>query len=174
MKRIAVLLVALCLTTGCADYVTRVATHASRQTWRSPTDDGSNLPPSDNAIGALERIAAALGVNVVFAPTLTEEQGALGMFVPAQRQISIDAGLSSVLRMQTLAHELAHVIQPPHLNHSESEVFAETVAAVVSRRFGVNTLPSSSRYLADHHMALRVAREYHADILWAANVLAGQ
>lgn len=72
------------------------------------------------------------------------DQGLYGYTDPLDHSIHVDASLSWNARFATLAHEGAHTLQPARLTVNQREVFAESVAALVTR----DGLREHARYLA--------------------------
>jgi hypothetical protein len=92
------------------------------------------------------------------------------------RLIVINEKLNADMRTATLAHELAHLIQPPGLNKyevGEREVWADSVAYLVIREEDDRLMDSAS-YLAWHKASLNILQVYRKEILFAASLLRGE
>ena len=101
-------------------------------------------------------------------------QGAFGMSYAAGNHayIRLRQDLSVNGTIEVLAHEAAHLFQPPHLTRSETDVFAMVVAAHVADRLGVpDAVATSALWLRQHKAALRTALDLRDEIEHVANML---
>ncbi len=91
----------------------------------------------------------------------------------APRAVHVDNQLHWTARLEVLAHEAGHRLQPPVFapTSSESEVFAEAVEFLVCRAYGHDTLEISANYLAVHKGGLHVLHDYRMEIDYAVAVL---
>jgi hypothetical protein len=85
-----------------------------------------------------------------------------------RRTIIVNDALAWNDRYETLAHEGAHTFQPPALDYSKGgqEVFAETVAALVSGRYR-----EPAHYLAHYKADLWTLFVFQSDIYHAVGEL---
>jgi len=90
--------------------------------------------------------------------------------------ILIREGLPVNARFEVLAHEAAHLFQPPALEDSSTaQVFAELVAVGIAKHYGyARYLEISARYLAMHKHAFGGAKYLERDIAYAVKALTGQ
>lgn len=100
--------------------------------------------------------------------------GMAGDTDPITRKVRINSALSWNERLATLAHEGAHLLEPNNLDHADSEVFAEAVAYLVCRSFGLDRVEDHARYLAGHKSGLHVLIDYRREIERAARILEGR
>lgn len=112
-------------------------------------------------------IQTVLGVEVQQAGAAP---GVAGIASREHRIIALDGTLSPNARLQVLAHEAGHFLQPDGLTTQEGEVFADAVSYLVTR----DEAPVFSRYLAGSKSGLHVLRTYRREIHWAARVLSGR
>lgn len=93
----------------------------------------------------LEVKLSNLGWDVSYEPKLEfEGQRAFGLTQRRKHTITIDSGLSWNDRLAVLAHEGGHVLEPGWADENQGEVFAESVAMLVSR----DGYREHARYLA--------------------------
>lgn len=94
---------------------------------------------------ALQMRMDALGWEVEYQPEVSYMgRQAYGLTVRHENKIYIDGTLGWNQRFFILAHEAGHVMEPAWTSGDDSEVFAEMVAALVSR----NGLREHARFLA--------------------------
>lgn len=107
------------------------------------------------AIPKLMTVAAAQGYAVEFADI--RSFGYVGLvYMPPYSLIQIDDGLSENRKVATLAHEIAHIFQPPSLpKGGPREIFAEAVAFYACQGFGLDTSVESYAYLAQFPLPMR-------------------
>jgi len=103
-----------------------------------------------------------------------EHMGAAGFTNVAERYIIITQELSPQAKIEVLAHEGAHMLEPWGLSRAESEVFADAVSYEVCKRLGFDTRETVARYLAGYKQATYILRAYKMEIAWAATVLSGK
>lgn len=118
-----------------------------------------------------------LGVHIIYMD-IDEAEGILGFTMLDTKQpraVVVDSKLHATARLEVLAHEAGHRLQPPvwDSNTSESEVFAQAVSYLVCLSYGHDTLDSSAAYLAVHKGGLHVLTDYKLDIEYAVMVLSG-
>lgn len=119
---------------------------------------------------SLESRVVALGYTVKYLKQpLYPGRAAYGVTLPAVHLIAIDEALSWDDRYSVLAHEAGHVLQPGYLDYDAGEVFAESVATLVTTN---HRFREHARYLASLKGAfiVTVAAEWQA-IYHAAAVL---
>lgn len=120
----------------------------------------------------LEAIAASqLGITITYTTEGLDE--AAGMSNSQTRQIRIDASQHWTARFETLAHEIAHLMQPRFSTRAENEVWAETVGYLVAEHDGDHgALRRSSHYLVAFKDVLpSVLSNYRQELLRAAAFL---
>jgi len=90
--------------------------------------------------------------------------------------ILIREGLPINARFEVLAHEAAHLFQPPALEDSSTaQVFAELVAVEIAKFYGHDGyVDISARYLAMHKHAFASVKYLERDVAYAVKVLTGQ
>jgi hypothetical protein len=170
------LLVSLLLVTvGCASMTERIVSDAMRGlVWEAtytPKDGGN-----PNSLAALYgHLTKALGIHVQYVhPDDEMLQGAFGISYHAEegRYIRLRQDLSIIGSIEVLAHEAAHLYQPPYMNRSQGDVFAEIVSARVASRLGVpGAADTSALWLRQHKPNLRVALDLQNEIAHVANLL---
>lgn len=129
---------------------------------------------SDQAEGTLRTFEAHVGRTLGITVTYDLADGShAGGYSPSLRRIQVATKLDAMGRLEVIAHEAAHAIQPPGLSRSEADVWADTVAMKVCKRFGIDIEPQTSRYLAGQKQALHILHDYQAEIEWAVVVLTG-
>lgn len=126
--------------------------------------------------GRMDRLAVfdehlkQLKINVQYVPP---GDRILGSAVGVSLRDDVDGNLYIRLRqnlpvngsIQVLAHEAAHLFQPPHLTRAQGDVFAEIVAAHVADRLGVpHAAQTSALWLRQYKAALRVAADLRNEI----------
>lgn len=118
-------------------------------------------------------VTKALGATVTY-KSVDDMPGAYGMTYREVRAIHISDAIPIRQKFQVLAHEAGHLLQPESLaSQPEGEVFAEGVAHTVCLRRQMDCRDAGV-YLANYKSALHVLRDFRAEILWAAGVLAGE
>jgi hypothetical protein len=129
-------------------------------------------PPSalPNTQRRLNIAALRLGAHVEYGPM---DAGEYGRTVHDTRVITINEILNADTRTTTLAHELAHLLQPPGLQKGEAEVWVEGVAFLVVRPER-DELFATAHYIAFYKMNLNVLRVYRREVLFAAAFLRGE
>jgi hypothetical protein len=96
------------------------------------------------ALGLQLRIES-LGYSVTYAEDLQYGgQKAYGLTIPSMHQVFIDSSLHWNARYAVLAHEGGHILQPVWVDGEQGEVFAESVAILVTG----GPLREHARYLA--------------------------
>jgi hypothetical protein len=120
-------------------------------------------------------VETVLGVQVIYEPITEDDMVGWTKIGPGIRAVHVEAGIGWTGRLEVLAHEAGHRLQPPVFDakSSESEVFAETVSFLVCRVYGHDTLEKSANYLAVHKGGLHVLRDYRQEIEFAVAVLSG-
>lgn len=141
------------------------------------------LPPQGDGYMAeailLQRVVEnVMNVDVRYEPfgdELAGEAGFTDLDPRVPPAVHIDKALSWNARLEVLAHEAGHRLQPPTLPgpSSESEVFAQAVSYLVCLEFNRNTLEVSASYLALHKSALHVLTDQRKEIEYAVIVLTG-
>jgi hypothetical protein len=130
-------------------------------------------PKTNGMAGGLEQLeyaATLVGVHVAYVP-LAKLNGSLGVSHRTQRVIAIADNLAADAKFETLAHELAHVLQPDRLlGHAEGEVWAEAVSYLVGLRYGYENR-NAHLYIANWKQALHILQIYRQEIIWTASVI---
>jgi hypothetical protein len=132
-----------------------------------PSGPPSALPLSQ---ARLELAASRMGASVTYGPL---GPGWYGATKHAERAITINETLNADMRTMTLAHELAHLLQPPGLDKGDEEMWADSVAYLVTRDES-DRLLDSARYLAWWKGHANVLQVYRREILFAAALLRGE
>ena len=122
-----------------------------------------------------EHLTVDLGIDVLYLPSETPElRGAFGiswaagshLFIRLRQDLSVNGSI------EVLAHEAAHLFQPPYLTRSQGDVFAEIVSAHVASRLGVpNARVTSALWLRQHKPSLRMALDLQMEFEHVANIL---
>lgn len=123
-------------------------------------------PTADTAacragVAQLEAVAAKYEITVAY-QNIPEQ---LGYARGPEKIVAVHVGLTSCGRLETLAHELAHMAQPAGLTQNGAQVFADSVSYLVVRELG--GYDPKDRYLAYMGVlkeASRVAELYRAEI----------
>lgn len=126
---------------------------------------------------ALEARLEELKVTVAVMPAEEHQdgQGNWGSAVPAERHIWLPPMLSTNTRFEVLAHEAAHIYQPPIVSHGRgAELFAELVGWRVAKHYGHDMTQSSGKYLAGYKEALIFEPVYRTDIERVFRILVGK
>lgn len=92
------------------------------------------------------------------------------------RVIILRQGMPINAQFETLAHEAAHLFQPPSIEiRSHAEVFAEEVAVRVTAFYGHKDYKhASARYIALYKPGLSVLPDLEVDIAYATKALTGR
>lgn len=143
-----------------------------------PFIDGGYTPPTtatlQEPLALLEKRVEALGITVEVMPESDAADGYFGYASSEAKMIWLPETLSVDARFEVLAHEAAHHFQPPVLNKSESEVFAELVAYEVARYYGHNTRKTSGSYLSGYKGGISAAKAFMVDVKLVTQLLTGQ
>lgn len=118
------------------------------------------------------RLARKYGWKIEYVPGLMDsDASAYGVTDPRARTIYVDASLSWDERYLVLLHEGAHALQPfARMNTGEKEVFAESVAALLSPK-GVR---ESARYMSTMKIDVVLTMLFNwRDIYHVADELSG-
>lgn len=139
------------------------------------------IPPQGDGYMAeailLRRVVEnVMNVGVRYEAFTDEQAGEAGytnLDPQAPPVVHIDRDLGWTARLEVLAHEAGHRLQPPTLSgpSSESEVFAQAVSYLVCLEFNRDTLEVSASYLAIHKAALHVLTDNRKEIEYAVTVL---
>lgn len=120
-------------------------------------------------------VTNTLGIAVHFLPA--NHPALNGAYGTANRYrdtllIRMRGDLSVNATIEVLAHEAAHLMQPPYLTRSEGDIFAEIVSAHVAKRLGVpNAAKTSALWLRQHKPSLRMALDLQNEIEYVAKML---
>lgn len=173
--RLLALLVVL-TSTACASMTERIVADARKGlVWDAdyaPTEGGDPLK-----LAALYAHIVSLKIDVQFHPVDGPElMGAYGRsyidLETEQRYIRVRQDLSINGSIEVLAHEAAHLHQPPYLSRSQGDVFAEVVAAHVATRLGISgAARTSALWLKQHKPNLGLALELQNEIRHVADLL---
>lgn len=140
--------VALLLTVSCGATTYTARTFAANLNFLRTSPDFLSPPHISGDSHAqwllpLVKLAAAHGVRVTIREFPID---AWGLYSPTYQFIAINRELSLNAQVATLAHELAHVLEPAELTRFQSDVFAESVAVLVMGQLGLNTTLASASY----------------------------
>lgn len=133
----------------------------------------TTLPPHtyDETARRLKLAAFRLNLKVDFG---TLDEGVLGEIKYWDREIHIASYLDDDARTQTLAHELAHALEPASMRDDpkESEVWAESVAYLILRKEHDDPY-THARYIARFKTHLSVLDVYRREMEYAVSALVG-
>jgi len=160
---------------GCSTMTERIV-HEARKGLVWSADYVPRAGGNPDALAALhDHLTAALRIDVEYLPADDATlRGAFGISYAAGNKsfIKLRHDLSVNGTIEVLAHEGAHLFQPPHLTRSEGDVFAEIVSAHVAERLGVpDAIATSALWLRQHKPSLRMALDLQMEILHVANML---
>jgi hypothetical protein len=170
------LLIALLLVTaGCASMTERIVTDAMRGlVWEADYTPKAGGKPEALA-DLYHHLTTVLEIDVQYRhPDDEELHGAFGISYHSEegRHIRLRQDLSVFGSIEVLAHEAAHLYQPPYMNRSQGDVFAEIVSAHVASRLGVpDAAQTSALWLRQHKPNLRIALDLQNEIQHVANLL---
>lgn len=177
--RSALLITTILIVVGCASTMTeRIVTEARKGlVWEAdyvPTAGGD-----PDALAALYIRLTELRIDVQYLPADDPElRGAYGISYAAgseQLFIRLRQNLSINGSIEVLAHEAAHLFQPPYMTRSEGDVFAEIVSAHVAHHLGApNAIGTSAGWLRQHKPWLRMALDLQNEIQYVARLLTPQ
>lgn len=171
----ALLLVLALASSGCASLTERIVADAldglAYEATYVPLEGGDGA-----ALAALyAHVTAVLRVDVQYLPPDDPElRGAYGISytVDDQMCIRLRQDLSVNGSIEVLAHEAAHLFQPPYLSRSQGDVFAEVVSAHVADGLGVpHAARTSAIWLRQHKPSIRVALDLQREIAHVVRVL---
>lgn len=154
---------------GCASDLSKLTnqiehTPIHRYGW-TPPDTAELIDVSKR----LKYAAGYLGISIQPNPTMEETE--YGMYQPETRVIYYNPTLGFDAQVQVIAHELAHALQPPSLDVSERELFADSVSYLVLKPER-DQLDNYARYLARYKTHARPFLKLHqAQIWWAVRFL---
>jgi hypothetical protein len=94
----------------------------------------------------LAQVVADKGYTVVLALGMTE-RNLMGLTAHDMKLVLVNADLDGNERVNTLAHEIGHLMEPEGMEWPISDVYAEAVAFVVCGKLGLDTGFASLRYL---------------------------
>ena len=112
----------------------------------------------------LEARLTILGWTISYQP---DSERYYGVTSYNQHTIVINESLSWNAKYAVLAHEGGHALQPPRLTQEQSEIFAESVAALVTGW----KVREPARYMASLKGDLLIMAVYWQEIYRAANML---
>lgn len=144
---------------------------AMAQVYQAPLDDEF----AAQTVRLETVIRFVLGVQVNYIDTKDPDLFGFTQMDPKEpRAVNVSQDLHKTARLEILAHEAGHRLQPPTVEAtSEAEVFAEAVSFLVCRAAGHDTLEKASIYLAVHKGGLHVLKDYRMEIDYAVLVLSG-
>lgn len=168
-------LVCLVLSAGCASFTERIVHDARRGlVWSADYTPKEGGQPEALA-ALLHHLTVDLGIQIQFLPADDPDMdGAFGrsMRTDDAALIIVRQDLSVNGTIEVLAHEAAHLFQPPHLTRSQGDVFAEIVGAHVAHKLGVpRAAETSALWLRQHKPSLPVAMELRREIEYVAKML---
>lgn len=169
------LLVIVVASLGCASMTERIVDEARKGlVWEADykPKDGGNA----EALAALfHHLTVDLRIDVEYLPaedpTLRTAYGISynageNLFIKLRQDLSVNGTI------EVLAHEAAHLFQPPYLTRSQGDVFAEIVSAHVADRLGVpDAAATSALWLRQHKPSLRMALDLQMEILHVVKIL---
>lgn len=132
-----------------------------------PTTPPSALPITQKRLALA---ASRMGATITYGPL---GPGWYGHTEMVSRAVTINETLNSDLRTTTLAHELAHMLQPYGLDHGDEEVWADSVAYLVLAGERDNLVPAA-HYIGAFKTHLNVLQVYRREMLFAATFLRGE
>ena len=171
------LVLALVMSVGCSARAYNVVDQTLHQASRGLATDTRYVETpggSQEALDVLQARAEWLGVDVQYLPG--EDAGMMGAtglsWHDAEgRHARVTSTLSINGRLEVLAHELAHLFQPPALSKAEAEVFAEVVSLLVCRAYGVDTSAATAKYLQAHKSHFDIPYVYRREVNYAVHLL---
>lgn len=132
-----------------------------------------STPACDRGVAQLEAVAKAQKITVVYeAPP-----GVIGMADRQHGVIYIESNVIACGRLEVLAHELAHLMQPPSLwgHLPDAQVFADGVSYLVVRRLaGYDPRDRYAAYLASFKTSGPVLDLYRHEIDVVVRRLVGE
>ena len=132
--------------------------------------DGGNA----DALAALHAHLIGMQIQILYAPKSEMPPGTYGQsyFVGDEMFIKLRQDLSINGTIEVLAHEAAHLMQPPYITRSQGDVFAAIVQAHVAHRLGVPEAASTSAFwLRQHKPSVRMALDIQGEIEHVAKML---
>ena len=170
----AVIIVVLMGSLGCASMTERIVNQGLKGlVWEAdyaPVEGGN-----PEALAALYAHLTKLEIHIQYLPADDEWlRGAYGvsyhadgeMFIKLRQDLSVNGSI------EVLAHEAAHLHQPPLLSRSQGDVFAEIVSAHVAAKLGVpDAEATSALWLRAHKPSLRMALDLQNEIEYVAKLL---
>lgn len=157
-----VLLLVACLSTACAHPLSTLRVDTLRRNglvakYVPPPDDTARCRA---AVARLEHVALLLKIPVTYTDVAD-----FGIANYDLRTIVIEQTLTSCGRLETLAHELAHLNQPRGLTAPEAQVYADGVSYLVVRALGgYDPRDRYAAYLAYYKPSMRVFDVLRAEI----------
>lgn len=164
---------AVAVLAGCAAPIDAVVRTALRTPYEQAFYQPSTGDRHASALSRLEARLHALGVSVTYGPQ-NEGFGAVGMTSPDRKYVWLDERLEPNGRLEVLAHEAGHVLQPETLSGNESQAFAELVGATVCYRLGMDVRKASGRWLGAYKAGLDGALAHRLEIDRAVAILLGE
>ena len=162
-------LLAACVLSLCStDPLDRLERQVSSLTFWQQSYDAPDGKDREQDLLKLQRLVEiVLGVQVQQAGA---PPGTAGVSSREHRIIALDGTLSPNAKLQVLAHEAAHILQPGDMTKQEAEVFADAVSLLVTG----DDAHVYSQYLAGSKSGLHALRTYRREIKWATTVLGGK
>lgn len=121
------------------------------------TQPPAGTPACDRALQQLEAVAKARTIVVIYQPM---DGGMAGHGIAA-----VDARLNACGRVEFLAHELAHLLQPANLATAEAQVFADAVSyRYVREMAGYDPRDRYAVYLGQFKNASHIFARYRVEI----------
>lgn len=161
---------------GCASMTERIVNEAMKglayDADYTPAEGGDPA-----ALAALyDRLVTELRIDVQYLPADDPVlRGAFGISYAAgseQLHIRVRQNLSVNGTIEVLAHEAAHLFQPPYMTRQEGDVFAEIVSAHVAHQLGVpHAIATSAGWLRQHKARLRMALDLENEIEHISRIL---
>lgn len=172
--RATLLTVAMLGSLACASMTERIVHDAMQGlVWEADYVPREGGDPA--ALAALYAHLTGLRIEVQYRPADDPElRGAYGVSCADGNHavIKLRQDLSINGSIEVLAHEAAHLFQPPTLTRSEGDIFAEIVSAHIATRLGVpHAARTSARWLRQYKPRLRMALDLQNEIQYVANLL---
>lgn len=165
------LLTAMALSSsGCASRVQHVLDKVEAFPIEKATYTVSTVPHKNTfkALAFLEQRLNELGIRVY----PLEFQTLYGYADRQNKRVYYSPSLTVAGRLETIAHEAAHILGPAELFLPEKgQVFADTVSTLTMRHFGIDNSKVSIRYMSQFKRHVPDIRPYEAEIKRVVNLM---
>lgn len=175
-SKLSAILLGLALGMACGTSLSCASSDLGKLTKKiedTPTHQYGWTPPESADLQDLSKRLkwAAWYLGIAIQPNPTMEATEYGMFQPETRTLYYNPTLAFDAQVQVIAHELAHALQPPGLDLSERELFADSVSYLVLKPER-DQLDNYAAYLARYKTHARPFFKLHeAQIWWAVQFL---